>query len=677
MNAGMPNSDIIKLEPYFVLLTPQKTRLYSGIARVLTLVALVAVGQNYFIPPAAHLNWLYWAGSGVLAFTICFGGHIQTWIAHWHFHGRVRNSLPGSGVDLEKLTNSAVTLHEGHEERALYVLQNMTLRTEDPNVLRARQYLMSLAAARWMARQKPGRALSGLYQSHPQIHALIFSVEPTHIPIRLETLHRELKAVTTEELDGLARDYIVLVDMLIAALDRGESPFGDEAERLLSFCTGKTFTLNVRQRFAAWWASQLPVIRHGGGAYLLGMRLLQRECYSEAASLLKRLGNGGMLSGETDTIQRAAAFLTLFSRPLWRMTGSDIPQYFREGCYYLAGEMGVLRFPTAELPEVARSCQHGEFYHASKRRLIEDALDLWSVAGDEIAAPISLLLKRLLEHKGQRCSARLSYWRDAWGNTRGTFEQSTRVLMRGVAATASGDLASAEKHFTHAAQLDPHSSVPLVNLVHIFRLGGRDAQAETLLTEILHRFPRDGQTLVALGRLALQKNDTVSAHKYLIMALDYLEPATEALIWLGEVKLAEGLYLESQHYYDYAKQLDDQLPEPKFGLARIYMETQRYDLAIENLNSIVERGPDAARDLALYMLYRAYRQKNDDARAFDFLDKISAQFFKEPDLLDDIAVHLEGEKRYSKAREFAERAMLLRAGRKQSTDDGESMSGAF
>jgi tetratricopeptide (TPR) repeat protein len=106
------------------------------------------------------------------------------------------------------------------------------------------------------------------------------------------------------------------------------------------------------------------------------------------------------------------------------------------------------------------------------------------------------------------------------------------------------------------------------------------------------------------------------------------------------------------------------------------METQRYNLAIENLNSIVEKGPDAARDLAWYMLYRAYRQKNEDGRAFDCLDKIAPHFFKEPDLLDDIAVHLEGEKRYTQAREFAERAMILRAGRRPHIDDSDAFTGA-
>jgi hypothetical protein len=74
------------------------------------------------------------------------------------------------------------------------------------------------------------------------------------------------------------------------------------------------------------------------------------------------------------------------------------------------------------------------------------------------------------------------------------------------------------------------------------------------------------------------------------------------------------------------------------------------------------------------MLYRAYRQKGNDATAFEYLDKIPTQFFKEPDLLEEIAIHLEGEKRYSKAREFAERAMILRASRNGKSDDNDAIN---
>ena len=654
-----------------MLLSPSQTRVYMTVAKVLAVAGLVVAGRYFFLPVSEHLNVMYWIGSALISITICCGGMLTRLVAQWHFQARVRAALPGTGSDLDRLTAAATTLRDGHEERALYILQNMTFKTPGAEVSRARDWLEALAAVRWISRQKPGRPLSGLYQRYPQIHALIFSADPTHIHVRQDGLSRELATVTAGDLDALAREYLLLVDTLIASLDHRPAPFSDEAEQLLAVCTGKTFTLNVQQRFEAWWAAYRPVLKHGGGALLVAMRLVQREYYSEAATLLRRLEDGGMLSPESDTLRRAASFLALFARPLWRMTGADIPRYFKDGCYYLASEMGVLRYPTAELPEVGRCCAQAEFHHNAKRRLIEDALELWQSTGDELAGPLGLLLKRLLEYKGPRCSTRLSYWLEAWNSVKANFEQPTLLLMRGIAATASSKLERAAKLFAQVAALEPLSSVPLVNQVHLLHLSGRTERAAELCAELVRRFPKDGSMLVALGRLALQKNDPQRAEELLRKATEYLDPPTEALIWLGEVKLHEGHYSESQHYYDYAKQLDENLPEPKFGLARVYMETQRYDLAIDNLNSIANHTPGAARDLAHYMLYRAYRQKNEDARAFECLDKIPQQFFKEPDLLDDIAVHLEGEKHYTKAREFAERAMILRAESRPDHDDGD------
>ena len=57
----------------------------------------------------------------------------------------------------------------------------------------------------------------------------------------------------------------------------------------------------------------------------------------------------------------------------------------------------------------------------------------------------------------------------------------------------------------------------------------------------------------------------------------------------------------------------------------------------------------------------SYRDMSDHQIAIEYLDKVPFPFFKEPDTLDDIAFHLESEKHYAKAREYSERAMVLRA----------------
>ncbi len=98
---------------------------------------------------------------------------------------------------------------------------------------------------------------------------------------------------------------------------------------------------------------------------------------------------------------------------------------------------------------------------------------------------------------------------------------------------------------------------------------------------------------------------------------------------------------------------------------------RRFKDAIEVLKEVTRDGPGEARDVAYYMLYRTHREAGEDQASLKYLEMIPARFFNDPDTIDDIAVHLESEKMYAKAREFAERAMLLRAYGRGSNDDAD------
>ena len=576
---------------------------------------------------------------------------------------------------MSSLTAAAMAIKQGQFDHALNIFENMTIRSKDPAVPKAKRWLFALAAVRWIARQRPSRALPLRHHTFPQLHALVFSYGDSQVALRPQALSRELSEATSLDLDKLAQDYISLTDVLVGSLANPEAPFAEEAEELLTFMTGRAFMMGASERFTAWWSSFRPVLIRGGGALIVGARLLRRENYDEAYLLLTRLSQDGMLSDEADTIRRACGFLALFAQAQWRLTSSDIPRYFTQGYYYLAIEMGVLHFPTAELPEVMNCCRRGKVLRDSKRRLIEDALGLWEAFGDELAPQLSLLLKRLLEQKGRHSQMRLSSWRELWAERQHNFERSVALLMDGASAANDGRLDTARRMFEAAAKLEPRSSVPLVNLVHVNMLAGRNDDARALANDIEQRFPKDGQAMISLGRLyAMHLEDTASAERLFEAAFKLGESRIEALICLGEVKLMDGQYLESQEYFKHAKEMDPTLPNPKLGLARVYMETKRHDLAIENLQSVVQDGPPEARELAHYLLYRIHREIGDDPRAVEYLDLVPVQFFKEPDVLDDIALHLESEKLYDKAREFAERAMLLRTSSLGDNDDADALS---
>ncbi len=659
--------------------TPSRTLRVT--LQCLVLVSMFLIGYFRFslrhsVHNTLFWSYLFWSGWSLLAFFWLWGSPFRVIAARWRLHARIRAVFPAAaGGELSGLTAAAMAIKQNQEERALYILENLTMRSGNPEVPKCRRWLAALASTSWMARQRPSRPSS--HHRFPQMQALVFSAGAQRVALRQPALEREMAEVTSADLDELAQDYICLIDVLISSLGRREMPFAQEAEDLLAFTTGRIFMLGTRERFSNWWKATRPVLVRGGGALIVGLRLVERELYGEAANLLTAVSRGGMLSSDADALRRAASFLSLFAQPQWRMTSADIPRYFAEGYYYMAAEMGVLRFPMAELPEVIGCCQRGKILRDSKRRLIEDALAVWGVFGDNLSPAMSLLMKRLLEHKSRQCPARLSYWREQWATRRESFERPVALLMDGVIAVAERRLDDAARLFEEVSKLDPDSSMPLVNLVHVKLLAGQAAEGRKLADTIQIRFPTDGHALISLGRFfVLHLDDTKEAERLFTQAQSLTDPPTEALICLGEIKYMEGLYIDAQEYFSYAKQLDPELPGPKLELARVYMETKRYDLAIENLQSVVQCGPAEARDLAHYLLYRTYREMGHDRRAFECLDKVPQKFFKEPDVLDDIAGHLESEQRYAKAREFAERAMLLRANGGSSIDESDLL-GAF
>jgi tetratricopeptide (TPR) repeat protein len=593
-------------------------------------------------------------------------------LARRRIEDRLRSVFPALGSELSTLVAAALAIKQHQEERALYMLGKLGIRSRNPNVLSARRWLAALARVSWLAKQHPGRPLSA-YHRFPQLHALVFSADPVRVPLQREALSRELAEATPADLDALACEYVALLDVLCDSMNDRRLPFAAEAPELLAFTTNRAWLWQAGPRCAAWWRRTRPVYVRGGGALLVALRLVQREAYGATAQLLEGLARDGMLSAETETLRRATGFLALLTNPNWRITSGDIQQYFTRGFYVLAAEMGVLRYPTAGLPEVVNCCQRGRSLREGKRRLIHDALALWDVLGDELGPTLAVLLKRLLEERGRRCPVRLGYWRKRWMVREREFERSVGLVMDGIVAAAAQRLPEAARLFEEVARLEPAWSLPLVNLVQVKVAMGQRDEARSLAALVERRFPREGHALISLGRLfATILDDTAEAERLFAKAMALIEPPTEAMLCLGEIKLLDGSYMEAQAYFEHARQSDTSLPDARLGLARTYMETRNYKLAIEHLQEVAEMGLAEARDLAHYLLYRCHREMGEDRRAFAYLDKVPSRFFKEPELLDDIATHLESEKQYKKAREYAERAMILRANKPQVFEDGEA-----
>jgi tetratricopeptide (TPR) repeat protein len=653
-------------------------KMLGWLLRFVLLSTTAVIGLQFFSSPESvygaysELFWGAWFG---LAAFLLLGDFVRHTWERLRFAGRVSQAFGETGPDRGALIAAAHAIRADQEPLALKNLQRLPpLAPDETARAEARRLLAALAGAHWLFRQTPFDTLPHDVAAYPQLHALMFCQPAGRIALRTRSLNSEIERVTGPELDAIARGYMTLVSALTSAAENPASPFHSDAADLLTMLTGRSHLLHANERIAAWWQDMRPQLQRGGGALLAGLRLLQRGAFQEAANLLERLARDGLLSRETETLRRAARFLALFSQPQFQMNNADIPRYFAEGLYHQWHEIGVFRFPTAEVPEVVACCKRGKIYRDAKRSLIEDALDAWDRLGEDAAEPLAMLLRRLLDERGRHPPTRPDLWRAKWNARKHTFERDVALLMDGIVATSRQRWAAALQAFDAAAALDTASSLPLVNKVSVLLKSGRKQEARRLIEHIQIIHPKDGQALIAMGRmLAIHLEDTVESEKLFEKALDLVQPQTEVLNYLGEVKMLAGNYEDSEFYFQQARELDPAQPGPKLGLARALMELRRFTDAISVLKEVVRDGPSDARDLANFMLYRTHREAGEDRVSLKYLDLVPTRFFNDPDTIDDIAVHLESEKMYAKAREFAERAMLLRTTGRGRNDDSDAL----
>ena len=251
--------------------------------------------------------WIYWGGLTLLAGLWFWQAALRPLALRWNWEQRLLAVLPGLGGELSALKAAAVAIKVRQEERALYILEHLQVRSGNKDVAQTCQGLAALARASWLARQRPPRPLA-LHHRFPQLHALVFSGGAAPVPLRQEALARELAEAAPADLDALAQEYIRLHDVLVPSLGRKHKPFAAEAEELLAFTTGRATFFGTRGHYALWWGKFRPVLARGGGAVLVGVRLLQREAHEEAARLLTALAAGGVLSAEGETLRRRPVF---------------------------------------------------------------------------------------------------------------------------------------------------------------------------------------------------------------------------------------------------------------------------------------------------------------------------------------------------------------------------------
>ena len=286
-------------------------RYLSALPKLLTFAALTVVGIEFFRPGNPHFvpYWIAWllVSLGLSARAFLHANHELV------FPNRAPAVL-ATGADLDRLTAAQRPCAGRIGWRRGFIFCRTfrcVLFDSDVPHLRIRVSFRALdgnagslarASALSSLPTKPRRGLQRRKFRHSCARRCVRSAQSYH-------------DASTEELNGLARDYIPLTDVLLfaerfqcASCRRSRTP-----SRLLH---RSPLHAQRRPAFSSVVFGMRPVLTRGGGAFIVGLRLLQRENYAEAAALLSRLEQGGMLSDEADTIRRAAHFLALFACPL-------------------------------------------------------------------------------------------------------------------------------------------------------------------------------------------------------------------------------------------------------------------------------------------------------------------------------------------------------------------------
>jgi len=145
-----------------------------------------------------------------------------------------------------------------------------------------------------------------------------------------------------------------------------------------------------------------------------------------------------------------------------------------------------------------------------------------------------------------------------------------------------GDPEAALKPLQRAAEISPQSPQMLYNLALVFFQLQRFAEARDALAPAAGRWPDVFQIVALYGKVLAQLGDDLPAYETLhrAHALNPQDSEAADLLYLSTLKLGyktgeSGQYADSQRYFEEAREMRPQEPEPHVGLAAVYSQTGR------------------------------------------------------------------------------------------------------
>ncbi len=261
----------------------------------------------------------------------------------------------------------------------------------------------------------------------------------------------------------------------------------------------------------------------------------------------------------------------------------------------------------------------------------------------------------------------LGYWQNDFTLSEHTLEvtEDNAIIHNtyGVVLHNAGRVDEALIHLQKAVEIIPTYSKARYNLAMLHFEQGRFDEAIASFQELLKTDKDSAELYYYLALAYTKKGQQDQAAMYFSEALRINPNYTEAHNELGKVSLSAGQLDKAIECFNDVLQLDDKRADVYTNLGTAYMKKGRLDLAVSSWSRAVELNPNSAgvlNNLAWVLAATGDENVRNPAKAVDFaLRACELTGYKDPAVLDTLAVAYAADGRFPEAVQTAEQALTL------------------
>lgn len=205
------------------------------------------------------------------------------------------------------------------------------------------------------------------------------------------------------------------------------------------------------------------------------------------------------------------------------------------------------------------------------------------------------------------------------------------LLLQAQLAAQSGDLERAKEIIEEAVKRDPENDRLKMLLATVLLKYGEPENAVEVYQEILKKNPDDHETQYALALVYLQLKQEDKAKELLQELVDIPGWQAQASLYLGRIEAVNGNTDKALVWFDKIT-TGPLVIEAGLGSVSVLINEERYDEALERLNSLKGRYPEQ-RIRFILLEAEIYNEQKQSTKAFDLLTEALVEMPEQTELL--------------------------------------------